>query len=508
LRLAAFLSICILSGSVLASAAEDHGRLVGVRAGGDETSSAVELLGDRPLSFTTLQLQSPPRVVVDFADTDVAGAPAELSVEDGTIRRVAAAPAGARMARVVIELMEDAEFDVRAKGNRVEVRVPRIPPKALLAAKAAPKVAPPGPRPAAESPAQLAESAPSPRVEQAQLASDPRVEQTAREQIAQTDSRVEPRDQRAGDADQPVAQAESAQAQPSQQMDSPRSADAPPSEAPHPLTAEEAEAQKRASLPTVSLGEKPRPAQPPRPLTAAEKKRLAQEQLLEEQREHKRLVAEAEAQKRRERAEKLAAQKRAAEEAKHKPASEKRTTKKLAVAEKSRGAAESEADRLARAQDQERRLLEASRDAAIAKAREEAAAEERRRSAGLDGDHRAEPLRRSEPARRAADGRIAISGIDFRPVGRGEVVVRSAGRIGYSTEDVDTAVILHLPGTDIPRASDRHTLDTQFFGGPVERVVPVLVPGGIDLRIELRERAAYRLSQSGEALVVTFSATQ
>ena len=107
------------------AAAEEQGRLLGVRARVDAKASVVEIDGDRPLSFTTMKLLSPPRVVVDFADTEVAAEQRELEIDDGTLRRAALAQAGSRTARVVIELSVDAEFDVRAEGNRVEVRVPR-----------------------------------------------------------------------------------------------------------------------------------------------------------------------------------------------------------------------------------------------------------------------------------------------------------------------------------------------------------------------------------------------
>ena len=74
-----------------AAVAQERGRLIAVRAGGDAAESAIELVGDRPLSFTTLKLRSPPRVVVDFAETDLALPERDLPVDDGTIRRVAAA---------------------------------------------------------------------------------------------------------------------------------------------------------------------------------------------------------------------------------------------------------------------------------------------------------------------------------------------------------------------------------------------------------------------------------
>ena len=96
-----------------------------VRAVPGPDSTLVQLEADQPLSFTTLKLAAPPRVVIDLADTAVAGAPAEQEVGDGAVRRIAAAGAGAHTARVIIELAADVEFDVRASGTRIEVRVPR-----------------------------------------------------------------------------------------------------------------------------------------------------------------------------------------------------------------------------------------------------------------------------------------------------------------------------------------------------------------------------------------------
>ena len=133
-----------------AALAAPRARLLSVRAGGDAATASVEVRGDRPLSFTTLKLLAPPRVVVDCADTAVGEVPAEVEVEDGTVRRIGVAGAGKRTARVVIELVADAEFDVRANGSSIEVRVPR----------AAPLVAAEGPK--ASRPVEVAVEAPPP----------------------------------------------------------------------------------------------------------------------------------------------------------------------------------------------------------------------------------------------------------------------------------------------------------------------------------------------------------
>lgn len=299
---------CALS---LAAHAQDRGRLLGIEPGGDAATSSVELLADRPLSFTTLKLRAPPRVVVDFADTELAGAPHEVVVDDGTVRRVAAAIAGQRTARVVIELAADAEFEVRAQGSRVQVRVPRIAP---LVARAEPA------RPPAPSP--MEPSAP---------------------------------------AEPAVPPAAAAAAPPTSGVATPEPRPAPPEPAHAP-----------AAPPAVAVATRARP----RP------------------------------------------------------------------------------------------------------------------------SHR-----RAPPA-----PRHAITGIGFRPVGAGEIIVRSDRVLEYGVTGESGAVLLHLPGTSIPVPNNRRALDTRFFPGPVTRVVPVAIEGGTDVRIELRGHAEYQLAQSGNVLTVTFSA--
>src|SRR4051812_28291444 len=134
-----------------AAAAQDRGKLLGLKAAGDAKASVVLISADRPLSFTTMKLSDPPRVVVDFADTGIAFARHELIVEDGTVRRVAVAPAGTRTARVVVELQADAEFDVRTAKNQVQLRIARVPP--LVAAEKKPPLLPQEQAPGANEPA-------------------------------------------------------------------------------------------------------------------------------------------------------------------------------------------------------------------------------------------------------------------------------------------------------------------------------------------------------------------
>ena len=405
-----FTVACCALALALGAAAEEQGRLVGVRARADAKASTVEIEGDRPLSFTTMKLLSPPRVVVDFADTDVAAEPRELEIEDGTLRRAAVAQAGSRTARVVIELAVDAEFDVRAEGNRVEVRVPR--------------------------PGAVAEA--------------------------------EPHGEGAGDA----------------------------------------EAEKVASLPKVSLvGSKP--AQPPedgrtdRQRTAAEKAEALKKTLAEQRKRE----AEEKA------ARKLALKngRKVGPRAAPKPPPEP-------AAQVDRAVPQSSPDPAAKV---ERAVAEPSPEGA-AKLERAPQVTPPTPAAKLEtpqpetvpapppavGEKPPEQAPARPKTRAAMAGERHITGIGFRPIQGGEVIVRSDHPLEYGVSDDAGAVLLHLPSAAIPLSNNRRPLDTRFFHGAVERVVPMPVPGGTDVRIELRQHAEYQLAQNGSVLTVTFAAAQ
>ena len=275
--------------------AQERARLLGLRAGGDGAASSVELIGDRPLSFTTLKLAGPPRVVVDLADTEISSGVAEITVDDGAVKSVAAAAAGQRTARVVIELAADAEFDVRAHGSSLEIRIPR----------------------------------PAPAVAEAQ----PRPQETAKAEPLAPPT-IEPTHPRS------VAAAAKAETVPKSR----------PDDAAH-------------------RGQKPLPPQ-----------------------------------------------------------------RKLAMVQ-----------------------------------------------------------------------RHSITGIGFRPVDGGEVIVRSDHPLEYGVSGEGNAVLLHLPSAGIPLPNNRRPLDTHYFGGPVQRVIPLTKENGTDVRIELDRHADFQLAQSGTVLTVTFS---
>lgn len=426
---------CGIAVVALAGLAQERGRLLAVRAGGDAGASSIEVVGDRPLSFTTLKLQSPPRVVVDFPDAEVMPEARDLAVDDGTIRRVVAAAAGQRTARVVIELAGEAEFEVRAVENRVEVRVPRIAPllaqpepppaPAALAANTpatsaatdsdASRTAPKSPQAAAQPAGAAATTAAAGR--SAALARNDSVATTApaaQQAAAAENEPAAPADRPAAGPGEPASPAASGGSVPlvppvaSQDIGAAVAAKPASGAADEPR---EREAEKRASLPTVALVGSGAPPQRPPP---------------------------------------------AAGPAKARP--------KAAAAENARLAA---------------------------KAKE--AAERKARAAG-------------HPPRQVAMAGRHITGIGFRPVGAGEVIVRSDHPLEYGVSGEGDTVLVHLPGAGIPLPNNRRPLDTRFFGGPVQRIVPVAGPAGTDLRIEMRGHAEYQLAQSGTVLTVTFSA--
>jgi hypothetical protein len=480
-------ALALAGALVCAAHAQERGRLLGVTAGGDAAASSIQLVGDRPLSFTTLKLSAPPRVVVDFADTDLSGAPEEVLVEDGTIRRVAAAAAGAKTARVVIELTADAEFDVSAHGSRVEVRVPRLAP---LVAKVDLKPAEPAPSREAEKRASL----PTVALVGSRPAPPP-----------ETDARRKAREQRVAAyvEDQRAAAAKAAAHKKANQD---RQAAGKSVAAEKALAGQRAAAQRRAEQLAAKQAaeEKALAGQRVAAQRRAERvaaKKAAEEKALAEQRAAAQLAAQRRAG--RLAAQRVAAEKAAAEQAKAAQAAAERRAAKRAAAEQQRLAAEQAAAerRAAKRAAAEQQRLAAEQEAAQRRlaAAERAAAQ--KRLVAVAG--RSRPQRKialAEPPRRA------ITGIGFRPNAGGEVIVRSDQPLEYGVSGEEHAILLHLPSTGIPLPNNRRPLDTRFFGGPVERVVPVTVPGGTDVRIELRRHAEYQLAQTGSVLTVTFAA--
>ena len=446
------------------------GRLLAVRPAGDAQASVIELVGDRPLSFTTLRLLSPPRVVIDVADADASGVAGAQVVDDGTVRRVGVASVGTT-ARVVIELAGDTEFDVGAVGTVVQVRVARLAP---LVARAEPppparppvEVPPPAVRPDGP-PARVAEPPPERRValqEAQQPSRPPATLQAAPPAPAPAEPRqatpvaiaaaptvvipppsataapvvvaqVSPPPEKPAAETPPAASASRARPPEVAATPPPAVAKPPPAATPPPAV---------ANPPPVAIT-RAEPAAPPPPPTAAER----------------------------------APPTTPPPAAARPPAPAAKPPPERRVARAEGGASREEVER-ARASIPTVSIV-ASPPPAAAPAPATAAA-------------------RPAPART----RASITGIGFRPSAGGIVLVRSDRPLDYAVTGADRVVVVHLRGAGIPLPTNRLPLDTRFFDTPVVRVVPEPAAGGIDLRIELRGQAHYQLSQVSGLLTIAF----
>ena len=98
-----------------------------------------------------------------------------------------------------------------------------------------------------------------------------------------------------------------------------------------------------------------------------------------------------------------------------------------------------------------------------------------------------------------------ITGIGFHPANGGTVIIRSDRPLEVAVSDGARGVVLRIPGASIPLPNNRRPLDTSFFGGEVERLVPLVSPDGVELRINLQSPADARVHQEGGVLKITFA---
>ena len=85
------------------------------------------------------------------------------------------------------------------------------------------------------------------------------------------------------------------------------------------------------------------------------------------------------------------------------------------------------------------------------------------------------------------------------------MIVRTDRPVEYTVAALEHELVVRLPGASIPLPNNRRPLDTAIFGGAVRRVSPRLVPGGVELHVELRWRVGFQVQQRGPVLTVTFA---
>lgn len=117
-----FIALIFLS---LSARALDLGRLESVELRRDEAGDWLELTTDRPANFTSFKLDAPTRIVVEFPEM-TASAIEPQNVTTGLFRRWAPqtwSDAGSPVVRLVVELVDDADYTLLADENRISLRL-------------------------------------------------------------------------------------------------------------------------------------------------------------------------------------------------------------------------------------------------------------------------------------------------------------------------------------------------------------------------------------------------
>ncbi|MFL5436059.1 MAG: AMIN domain-containing protein [Myxococcales bacterium] len=500
-----------------AALAAGSGRLVAVRPAGDAEASVVELVGDRPLSFTTLRLASPPRVVVDVADADPSGVAATQTVDDGTVKRIAVAQVAGTTARVVIELAGESEFDVRAAGRVLEVRVARLAP--LVAKAAPPPAAPKAPAVAAGS---ATEVVPPPAVRPDRpptpVAPPPAERRVPLQQVAERPAQAPsaaPTTAPAPSTTAPVAAAPRAAA-PSPPAPTP----SPPRSAPVVVAAAEPRTIEPSGAAPIAASPAPQP-----PSTAPRAEAASPAVVAQTPRPNPAPAAAAQAPPAKTAPPTVAqtpppktAPPVVAQMAPPKPAPPAVTqmppptpptaqpapapTGPVAAAPKPAPQRVAQAESGASREEVERARASLPTVSIVANPPPPSA----RTPPNPPASAPARPPSSAPVVARAAPARTrtSITGIGFRPSAGGIVTVRSDRPLDYAVTGEGRTVVVHLKGAGIPIATNRLPLDTRFFDTPVVRVVPEPVAGGVDVRIELRGQVRYELSQASGVLTIAF----
>ncbi|MFL5394817.1 MAG: AMIN domain-containing protein [Myxococcales bacterium] len=518
-----------------AALAAGSGRLVAVRPAGDAEASVVELVGDRPLSFTTLRLASPPRVVVDVADADPSGVAATQTVDDGTVKRIGVAQVAGTTARVVIELAGESEFDVRAAGRVLEVRVARLAP--LVAKAAPPPAAPKAPALAAGSATQVV---PPPAVRPDRpptpVAPPPAERRVPLQQVAERPAQAPsaaPTTAPPPSTTAPVAAAPRAAA-PSPPAPTP----SPPRSAPVVVAAAEPRTIEPSGAAPIAASPAPQPPSPapraeagspavvaqtpgpnPAPAAAAQAPPAQNAPPIVAQTPPPKAAPPAVAQTPPPKAAPPAVAQTAPPKAAPPavaqtpprpvpptpPAAQPapaRATAPVAAAPKPAPQRVAQAESGASREEVERARASLPTVSIVANPPPPSA----RTPPNPPASAPARPPSSAPVVARAAPARTrtSITGIGFRPSAGGIVTVRSDRPLDYAVTGEGRTVVVHLKGAGIPIATNRLPLDTRFFDTPVVRVVPEPVAGGVDVRIELRGQVRYELSQASGVLTIAF----
>lgn len=113
----------VLHAAVAHAASGDHARITSLEvSGGDRAAAEVVVHGSAPLEFTIFRLSNPTRIVLDMPNADISGAKAPEVSGDSLISAVTTTQfqgKNGHVARVVVVLRGEVEFDAKNRGNAV-----------------------------------------------------------------------------------------------------------------------------------------------------------------------------------------------------------------------------------------------------------------------------------------------------------------------------------------------------------------------------------------------------
>jgi len=494
----------------------------------DVVDGAVEIACSGRPNFTSLNLQAPPRLVLDFADTVLVEKPHEIAAQIPGLKGLRTesfhSDTGA-VARVVLTLDPDADADITAApGNVLRVKVmgahattvARADPGKLDFAKAdadakarAAADAEQARSRAADAEAKAAAESKAREDAEAKAASEARARADAEAKAQAAEEKLKKLEAERADAEARAASEAKARAQAEAQAKQERA---------------DAEAKSHAADEEKARAD------------AAEKARLAEESSHKQEEAaaaEKARVAEAQHQK--EQAE-AAEQARLAQQAIDQQRADERANEEKRRQKEARAAAE-QAERDRKAADAKSRAEQAERDRQAQRAKAQAEAEARAEQEHLDQQREDERSARLAEARAAvqerplpprAETRVAsanptdhvavraglkdVSLVGFRQGGQGgRVFIRANDAVAYTvTESSPTLLVVELQDSRISQRNGVLPLDTSFFPGPVAMITPSEDKRNRTVRVEikLKQKAAYSARLDGSEVVIEFPTDQ
>ncbi len=113
------------------------------------------------------------------------------------------------------------------------------------------------------------------------------------------------------------------------------------------------------------------------------------------------------------------------------------------------------------------------------------------------------------PRKKSSSGRNSLTWLGFQMSATGSrIFIKTSDEAEYSIKEKDDkTLVLELYNTDIPKKNNRRALDTSFFNSPVSYISPQIESGSIKvvkIEIKLKQRVPFITKQESNALYVDF----